>query len=111
MGERQDGLSERQDDRQKSIKKQQDKYWNNRHHAREDWQNFYEDNYFYSGRYAASWVVGVGFLYTAVAFAALPHHSTVVVVHDVTYYHCGGVYYQQVSHQGNVTYVVVESPH
>ncbi len=43
--------------------------------------------------------------------AALPGGCSSVVVHGITYYNCGGTFYQPVYDGPNVVYVVVNSPY
>jgi hypothetical protein len=47
---------------------------------------------------------------TRAAFRGLSCHSTVVVVGSVSYYSCGGTYYERVYQGSEVVYIVVTDP-
>jgi len=47
---------------------------------------------------------------TRAAFRGLSCTSTVVIVGSVTYYTCGGTYYERVYQGGEVVYIVVTNP-
>ncbi len=43
-------------------------------------------------------------------FASLPSGCTSLVINGLTYYHCGGTYYQAAYDGPNIVYVVVDPP-
>jgi hypothetical protein len=47
---------------------------------------------------------------SASAFRNLSCRSEIIVVGNVTYYRCGGGWYQRAYHGGSVTYVIVTAP-
>ena len=84
-----------QDDRQKQINR-----------AREDRQDYWDDNYrrgYWHGRY---WAVG-----TAVLWADF-YTSDCIVTYtgDIKFYRCGGACYRPYYRGTQITYVVVDAP-
>jgi hypothetical protein len=47
---------------------------------------------------------------TRAAFRSLSCRNTVIVANGITYYSCGGTYYERVYQGGTVVYVVVTAP-
>jgi hypothetical protein len=47
---------------------------------------------------------------TRAAFSSLSCRSTVIVVNGISYYSCGGSYYERMYQGGTVVYVVVAAP-
>lgn len=47
---------------------------------------------------------------SATAFRNLSCRAEIIVVGNVTYYRCGGGWYQKAYHGGSVTYVIVNAP-
>ncbi len=90
--------------------------------ARNDRQEFYDDNEYY--RYDDDWewgdnveypvgamaAVAVGTALTVSAFNSMTCNPTTVYVNGVAYYQCGSTWYNQAYQQGDVVYVVVDTP-
>ncbi len=89
QGDRQDNRNDRYDDRQ-----------DNRNDRYDDRKEFYQDR----RRFA------VGATMTAAAFGALTCASRTVVVNGISYYGCGGTWYNRAYAGGAVSYVVVDAP-
>ncbi len=98
--ERQDRWDDRQDratDRQEHRQDMQKEYYEDHHYS---YGEFYEDQ----------WKYTVGASLTMATFRSLSCTTTTVVVGSVTYYSCGGTWYNRAYSGGNVTYIVVDSP-
>ena len=80
--------------------------------VRDEWQE-YGDNYWhdYDEYYDDAWKFAVGASLTTAAFVALTCTSRTVIVNGITYYNCGPTWYNRVYAGGNVTMVVVTTPH
>lgn len=90
--------------------------------ARNDRQEFYDNNEYY--RYDDDWewgdnveypvgamaAVAVGTALTVSAFNSMTCNPTTVYVSGVAYYQCGSTWYNQAYQQGDVVYVVVDTP-
>jgi hypothetical protein len=99
-GERQDGRTDRQDNRQDGMKDRQ----NNR-------QEHYEDHHYNYGEYYEDrWKYAMGASLTMATFRALSCTTTTVVAGNVTYYGCGGSWYNRAYSGGTTTYIVVNAP-
>ena len=94
---RQDAMKDRQDDRQEFLDDHHDEY----HHDHNEW-------YEYHGDYWAAAVVGASL--TMAAWNSLACTRNTVIVDNITYYSCGGTWYQPAYSGGNVTYIVVNAP-
>lgn len=94
-------------------------YGNN---ARNDRQEFYDDNDY--NRYDDDWewgdnveypvaamtAVAVGTALTVSVFNSMTCSPTTVYANGVAYYQCGSTWYNQAYQQGDVVYVVVDTP-
>ena len=94
-------------------------YGNN---AQNDRQEFYDDNDY--NRYDDDWewgdnveypvaamtAVAVGTALTVSAFNSMTCNPTTVYANGVAYYQCGSTWYNQAYQQGDVVYVVVDTP-
>ena len=97
---RSDDRNDRYDDRQDNIDDRYDDRSEFRDDAYDDRKEFYQDR--------RRLVVGASL--TAAAFGALSCASQTVVVNGISYYGCGGTWYNRAYSGGSVTYVVVETP-
>jgi len=82
------------------IKNRADKRQKNRNEYYDDRDEFYDDWRYY----------GVGTSITVVSYNSMSCTPTTSVVGGVTYYDCGGVWYNRVYSGGNVNYLVVDAP-
>ena len=93
---RQDRRSNRRDNRREVR--------DNRHDNRKDFRNerreWHEDRW---RRHRARHI-------TRSAFRSLSCRTTVIVADGITYYSCGGTYYERVYQGGTVVYVIVSAP-
>jgi hypothetical protein len=71
-----------------------------REERREDHHEWHEDR----------WKRRAGAALTISAFRALTCTTSTIVVGSVTYYRCGGTWYQQAHQSGDVVYIVVTAP-
>lgn len=90
--------------------------------ARNDRQEFYDNNEYYrydddwewgdnvEYPYAAATAVALGTALTISAFNSMTCNPTTVYVNGVAYYQCGSTWYNQAYQQGDVVYVVVDTP-
>jgi hypothetical protein len=100
LDDRQDNRADRQDHRQDQAKDRQ-----------EYRQDHYDDHHYSYGEfYEDRWKYTVGASLTVVTYRALSCTTTTVVVGSVTYYSCGGTWYNRSYSGGNVTYIVVNAP-
>jgi len=93
----------KQDRNQNRRENRQDRGQNrreNRGNVRDERREWHEDRW---RRHRARHI-------TRAAFRSLSCRSTVIVVGNVTYYSCGGTYYERVYQGGEVVYVVVTAP-
>ncbi len=97
---RHDNRGDRRDDRHDNRNDRQDHRQDRRrgrHHERHEW-------------HADRWKRRMGAHLTLAAFHALSCASRTVVVNGVSYYGCGGTWYNRRYVSGQVTYVVVQAP-
>jgi hypothetical protein len=92
---------ERRDEAQKRVDKRQKNRNNNRNEYYDDRNEFYDDWRHYS----------YGTSITVVRFDSLSCTTTSSSVGGVTYYECGGVWYNRTYTGGSVNYIVVNAPH
>ncbi len=91
---------ERRNEAQKRIDERVEKRLNYRNEYYEDRNEFYDDWRYY----------GVGTSITVVTYDSLSCTRTSSSVGGVTYYECGGVWYNRVYTGGSVNYVIVNAP-
>ena len=70
--------------------------------------NYYRGAAVYGAPVAAA---AAGLVAIGTTVASLPPACTSVVVNGITYYNCGGTYYQPAYDGPNLVYVVVQPPH
>lgn len=107
QGTRQEQRTDRQGQRQDAV----NDYHGDYHHD-EHWDGYHGDYWgaVAVGTAAAVTAYAIGTTITATSFASLPCTSTTVVVGGVSYYQCGGTWYQPAYAASGVTYVVVNAP-
>jgi hypothetical protein len=91
---------ERRDEARERVDERRDKRQDYRNEYHDDRNEFYDDWRHY----------GVGTSITVVTFDSLSCTTTSTSVGGVTYYDCGGVWYNRVYSGGSVSYIVVNGP-
>ena len=93
---RRDRMDNRRDNRRDFADNRQD----NRKDVRNERREFREDRY---RRHRARHI-------SHAAFRSLSCRTTVIVANGITYYSCGGTYYERVYQGGTVVYVITTAP-
>jgi hypothetical protein len=97
---RSDNRREVRDTRSDNRRDARDNRYERRDDARDERREWHEDRW---RRHRARHI-------TRAAFRSLSCTTTVIVADGITYYSCGGTYYERVYQGGTVVYVVVTAP-
>lgn len=100
MSNRRDNRTDRADNRRDNRREVGDNRRENRENVRDERREWHEDR----------WRRHRGRHITRSAFRSLSCRSTVIVANGITYYSCGGTYYERVYQGGSVVYVIVAAP-
>ncbi|MGH7891620.1 MAG: hypothetical protein ACREN0_05060, partial [Thermodesulfobacteriota bacterium] len=119
---RADNAKDFQDDRQDYQTGKREDWQDYGNNARNDRQEFYDDNDYHGYNDDWEWgdnveypvgamaAVAVGTALTYSAFNSMTCNPTTVYANGVAYYQCGSTWYNQAYQQGDVVYVVVDTP-
>jgi hypothetical protein len=99
-GGHRDNHRDRVDNRRDNRRDFADNRQENRKDVRNERQEFREDRF---RRHRARHI-------THAAFRSLSCRTTVIVANGISYYSCGGTYYERVYQGGTVVYVIVSAP-
>jgi hypothetical protein len=98
--DRRDNRRDRTDNRRDNRREVKDNRHENRKDVRDERREWHEDRW---RRHRTRHI-------TRAAFRSLSCRTTVVVANGISYYSCGGTYYERVYQGGTVVYVVVSAP-